>query len=488
MNTAKRYVVEMLRKKDFTQTFMIDAMKGQEYSYEAFFRKCLRMAGILNDIGSDQQIVAVMENSFQLASLYFAMIFTQRHITVIDPQKGKDEADKIIAQIESPYVIKNEEWMLADESEVEEEPDREETKEKVIQEIEKRDFHSLFLITFTSGTSGNTKGVKHSLNNLILTAIALHNKVRTASDSRLIHVMPMTYMAGILNSLFYPFIAGASVVITQRFSIMSARNFWKNVQTYEVNLFWLSPSMLMMIDQLDRGDVGERYCQNHNLTFLVGTAPLSNELRQKFNERYHVNVYASYGLSETLFVSVENDATLGRSDRNSVGELLEGVAYRITQSGELYLNVPWMYSGYTNENTNEYFEGEYYKSGDLVRIDNDCLYITGRSKDLIIKGGMNISPVMIENVVGQNAGIQENVVMGVRDKSGEEKVCCVYTEAAEGMNTHTLESELRKAVLDKLGINYSIDYLWKVEKIPRNINGKIDKNELRRQWEESNDG
>lgn len=488
MDIAKRYMIDMLRKKDFDQIFMIDALNGQAYSYEAFFRRCLRMADMLNDIGNEQQIVAVMENSFQLASLYFAMMFTERHITVIDPQKGKDETDKIIAQLESPYVAGNKEWMPDDELDVEKQPDRDGIRERVIQGIERRNFDSLFLITFTSGTSGNTKGVKHSLNNLILTAIALHNKVGTASDSRLLHVMPMTYMAGILNSLFYPFIAGASVVITHRFSIMSARNFWKTVQDYEVNLFWLSPSMLMMIDQLDRGDIGEKYCQRHDLTFLVGTAPLSNELRQKFNKRYQVSVYASYGLSETLFVSVENDASLSRSDVNCVGELLEGVVCKITQSGELYIKVPWMYLGYTNENTNDYFEGEFYKSGDLVRIDRDCLYITGRSKDLIIKGGMNISPALIENVVGQDGRIQENVVIGVHDHSGEEKVCCVYKEDAEGKDILTLESEIKKSVLEKLGKNYAIDYLWRVGNIPRNINGKIDKNELRRQWEVNNNG
>ena len=64
--------------------------------------------------------------------------------------------------------------------------------------------------------------------------------------------MPMTYMAGILNSLIYPFLIGARIIITRRFSIISARNFWNIVIKYKADLFWLSPAMLMMIDQIDR--------------------------------------------------------------------------------------------------------------------------------------------------------------------------------------------------------------------------------------------
>ncbi len=488
MNAAKRYVIEMLRARDFTQIFMIDAIKGREYSYDMFFEKCLKIADMFSDISNDRQIVAVMENSFELVLLYFAMIFTDKHITVIDPQKGKEEITKIITEIESPYVISHDSKGFLDILDSENELHIEDIKEKTIQGIAERDFDSLFLVTFTSGTSGNTKGVKHSLSNLLMTAIALHDKVDISPDSRLLHLMPMTYMAGILNSLFYPFIVGASVVITERFSIMSARKFWKTVQTYEVNLFWLSPSMLMMIDQLDRGNIGEEYCKTHKLTFLIGTAPLTNEMRRKFNDRYHVCVYASYGLSETLFISVENEATLSRSGINCVGELLEGVECMIADSGELYLDVPWMYLGYTNENTDEYFDGRFYKSGDLVKIENDCLYITGRNKDLIIKGGMNISPALIENIVNRDHRIQESVVIGVHDRCGEEKVCCAYTRRVEDTDMAVFESELKKTVLEELGKNYSIDYLWEMKEIPRNINGKVDKNELRRQWEANNNG
>lgn len=174
-------------------------------------------------------------------------------------------------------------------------------------------------------------------------------------------------------------------------------------------------------------------------------------MRTKFNSRYGVKVFASYGLSETLFVSVETKESLEKSDKNSVGEFLPGVEYYKTEFEELLINVPWMYRGYTNENTKEYFEENYYKSGDLAEIKDGCLYITGRSKDLIIKGGMNISPVLIENCIYKEQRILENVVIGVKDCSGEEKVCCVYTLSDEVENQTALESKLKKLVLNELG-------------------------------------
>jgi len=100
---------------------------------------------------------------------------------------------------------------------------------------------------------------------------------------------------------------------------------------------------------------------------------------------------------------------------------------------------------------------------------------------------MNISPVLIENVVYKEQRILENVVIGVKDYNGEEKVCCVYTLKDEIDDPAALETSIKKLVVSELGRNYSLDYTWKIDVIPRNINGKIDKNRLKQIWETRND-
>lgn len=427
-------VVERISNLNFKELFIYDDISEVNYTYNEFFAQALDVASYIeNSVPSDSMIV-VMENSYELALLYFSVMLTNKRMLVIDPQKGQEEILSIINDIEDTVLFIDErlnmEFFIKHNilnfpknrfayNEIKD------IKKEIIHKLQMRSSSKAYLVTFTSGTSGITKGVEHTLDNLFFTALALDDKVHK-NYGTFLHVMPMTYMAGILNSLIYPFLAGVRIVITKRFSIISARCFWNTVIKYNVDLFWLSPSMLMMINQMDRKNDGENYCKNKELVFLIGTAPLTNELRKTFNNRYGVTVFASYGLSETLFISVETIESLRRSKENSVGELLPGVEYIINNDGEMYLKVPWMFLGYTNENTSEYFDGEYYKSGDLALLDDGCLYITGRSKDLIIKGGMNISPALIEYVVLKNKDILECVVIGVKDSTGEEKVCCTY--------------------------------------------------------------
>lgn len=486
--------IQRIEALDFFQTFIIDDISGKSLSYNEFFTQGLFLASFINDVIAGNTVIAIKENSIELALLYFAVMLTDKKIMVIDPQKGMDEICSILSNVEQTGLFTESNIKFKDDinQNLIEIPSMEnlsysisDVQKVVINKLQTRALNAPYLVTFTSGTSGISKGVEHTLDNLFRTAMALDEKVGKEGGTFL-HVMPMTYMAGILNSLFYPFLIGARIVIAKRFSIISARKFWNITSKYNADLFWLSPSMLMMIDQLDRTHIGEEYCKNKELTFLIGTAPLTNEMRTKFNGRYGVEVYASYGLSETLFISVENDVSMARSQKNSVGELLSGVEYMFSQSGEIYINVPWMFLGYTNENTERYFEGSYYKTGDLAEVKKGCLYITGRSKDLIIRGGMNISPVLIENAVYKDERIAENVVFGVKDRSGEEKVCCAYIVSGELDNQQALESNIKKLVINNLGKNYMLDYIWKIEEIPRNINGKIDKKLLKQIWENNN--
>lgn len=484
-------VIERIEKLNFSELFMIDDILGKQFTYREFFSRALSLAAYLNRVTAGDTVIAVKENSFDLALLYFAVMFTDKRIVVIDPQKGADEIYTILSGIATAGLLVDSNISLKGEirhhliempSDDYDSDISEDVKNNVIAGLWARKGSTPYLVTFTSGTSSVSKGVTHTLDNLFLTAAALNEKVKKEGGTFL-HVMPMTYMAGVLNSLFYPFLTGSRIVITKRFSIIWARKFWDIVIKYGVDLFWLSPSMLMMINQMDRTHQGEEYCRSRNLTFLIGTAPLVNEVRTKFNGRYGVRVYASYGLSETLFVSVENDESLEKSEMNSVGELLSGVEYMFSESGEIFIDVPWMYLGYTNEETDKYFAGKYYRTGDLAEMRDGCLYITGRSKDLIIKGGMNISPALIEEVVYKENGIAENVVIGVKDNKGEEKVCCVYTVIDGAENQEAVEKNIRKSVVNSLGKNYILDYLWKVDDIPRNINGKIDKKMLKQMWE-----
>ena len=145
---------------------------------------------------------------------------------------------------------------------------------------------------------------------------------------------------------------------------------------------------------------------------------------------------------------------------------------KLSDDGEIMIDVPWMFKGYTNDDTDAYFLGSYYLTGDMGQSEEGILSITGRIKDLIIKGGMNISPKQIEDCILKYCGVDECAVSGVTIDD-EERVVCWYVcsdEKDEGAMNRIIEKELGK--------HCCADRFERVSSIPKNINGKPDKKKL----------
>lgn len=476
---TKKKTLEKIREIDFNKIFVIDENMHLEYTYGEFFSGCIALANSLNEC-SQKNIFVVMDNSVELAALYFAVVLANKRIIVADPEKGVDEIQELLREQKNVFSIikKNGIEVNSDFTDIFQRRYEKNIKEKFIKALEDYDFSCGYLTTFTSGTSGKTKGVINSLNNLFETTFSFAEKVHNLNGGTFLHLMPMTYMAGILNSIFMPFILEYRIVIGSRFSVRLAMSFWKIVEKYEVNFLWMSPMMLTMVDKVDRGDKYEKYCRNHIISYFIGTAPLSNDVRKKFEERYGVKLQASYGLSETLFISVETMESILKKKVDNVGELISNVDYIVNEDGELQIKVPWMFNGYTNVDTSEYFNGDYYMTGDLAEIKDGILSIVGRKKDLIIRGGMNISPKLIEEYIAEMNVFLEFCIYGKKNDYGEEEVCCAYV-LSEKQNHKDVEKAVSRNIIKKLGNNYLINSFNKVDNLPRNINGKIDKNALR---------
>lgn len=490
----KRYIIDKLAQSNFDDVFVKDALNGKEYTYNTFFGRCFTLASLIKDKAyGKNHLVLLMDNSIELMSCYFTSIILGRIATAIDPLKGEDEIMSIIDEIEDSFIIVDKvggskiakaDFVFSSSDFDKLPPMSDDVKQQITNIFEGIDFTKDYLLTFTSGTSGKTKGVRHSLNNLFSTAVAFNKEFGVDCENTFAHVMPMTYMAGILNSIFQPFVAGSSIVVLGRFSPMKAFTFWQDVEKYKVNTFWLSPSMLTILLKVAKHEVGQKYCKEHKTLFFIGTAPLHQSTRVEFEAKYPVKLYASYGLSETLFLSTETPETLALGGGN-VGKLLDGVNYRFDNDGEFLVDVPWMYLGYTNEPTENYFEDTSYKTGDLAKIENNILSIVGRKKDLIIKGGMNLSPALIEKVVSEIEGIDECAAFGALNSQKEESVILAYC-LQNGYEGLKIEEIIHKSVLGVLGKNYMIDKFYNVSSIPKNINGKIDKNVLKSKWLKEN--
>ena len=341
------------------------------------------------------------------------------------------------------------------------------------------------LIVYTSGTTGIPKGVVLSYGATIGNIGAMLDMHRVGEDYKFYTILPLSYLGGFYNQVLLPFVANASIALEKTFDTKIIMTFWDTVIRHKINTLWLVPSIISMLLQADRKRAGEEYCKHGGIKHVfAGTAPLPEALREKFSTRYGVPVYENYGLSELLWVST-NAPTL--PDIKGVGKCLRGVEVFSVDTegnrlgrgveGEIAVATPYSLHSYykMEEEYKERFKGGVFYTGDIGLVDEDgYVQITDRKKDIIIKGGVNISPKEIEEVILKYPGIVDCAVIGVANQLyGEKIVACV--SAGDGINENDVKTHC-SSYLASFKIPQSVVI---IDSFPRSTAGKIQKNKLR---------
>ena len=338
-------------------------------------------------------------------------------------------------------------------------------------------------VFFTSGTTGRPKGVCHTLDALVGNVVAFNRCLDLDDGTRLYHVLPMAYMAGFLNSLLSPWLTGGVVLLGPRFRPADALHFWQRPLAWNANAIWLTPTLAAMLARVSR-DAAVAHQVGASLRHVFcGTAPLPEATRAAFRTTFGCALQESYGMSEVLLVAAQTRAEA--ESRTGVGRLLPGVtaSFRAApemNAEELVIHTLWALTGYLLEQGegSPLLEDGGMPSGDLAEVVDASLNITGRLKDLIIRGGLNVSPVAVEDVLLREPGVLEAAVVGLQhDFWGETIVACLVAEA--GADRAALQTALQARCARELGEGMRPDrYVW-LESLPRASTGKIRKYLLR---------
>ena len=337
-------------------------------------------------------------------------------------------------------------------------------------------------ITHTSGTTSAPKGVVHSAQTLLGNALAFEDRVHAGPDARYLDLFQMSYMAGFLNSLLCPLVSGGSVVIAPAFGPMSALTFWSEVRAQSVTHMWLSPTMLRMVQSLDRDPDNAEFARTHIKGVYACTAPLALEDKLAFESRYGVPIRQSYGTSEQLILTL-NDVD---GPAMGVGRPLGGVDIEIRgdgdlplpmgSEGELYLRTQYEQLGYFGPGYSPVGKERFamwIETGDVGIVAADgAVSITGRKKDLIIKGGANISPEAVESVALSEDSVVECAAVGIPDATyGEVVGLAVLLQ--DGATLTESKLALAERFRDGLSANQQPTYLMQFNELPRTSNGKV---------------
>ncbi|WP_319456448.1 MULTISPECIES: class I adenylate-forming enzyme family protein [unclassified Mycobacterium] len=341
---------------------------------------------------------------------------------------------------------------------------------------------TLALLIFTSGTTGVPKGVMLDHANLDAMAEMGRQALAIGPTDRCLLILPLFHVNGIVVSVLMPLLAGASVGIAERFD---PHTFFDTVERHRPTFFSAVPTIYTLLAALPddvRPDMS-------SVRFgICGAAPASAELLGRFEARYGFPLIEGYGLSEATCASTINPVT-GERRAGTVGIAFPGQQIRIVDAGgtevptgtdgEVLIAGPNVMRGYLGrpDETARVIVDGWLHTGDVGHLDTDgYLTLVGRSKDMIIRGGENIYPKEIEDVLTGDPTVLEAAVIGVPDdKWGE--VVAAYVAPRDG---RTVNPEALHALCARTLAGYkrptSITVL---DGIPKNAVGKTDKAPLR---------
>jgi long-chain acyl-CoA synthetase len=506
--TIRESILNIVARHD-QQVFLVDANSGREITYGEFHRQACALAAELRVRGLQKgdRVGVMLPNCCELAVLYFACLYLGAVIVPINPSLSRSEVQFILGSCKPALVVTS----LSNEKVVREfhanvfglQTAQDEGKNSDLTNLqipagvaptdfiplETADAEDLLVIMYTSGTSAKPKGLAHKVGRMFRNATVFSQAQKIDHDSRFYLTLSMAYMGGFYNLLLLPFLCGASVVVDHVFDARSSLRFWEKAKDKRVNCLWMAPTVLSILLRMDRGHTGEDFCRNSVRHVFVGFAPLPLKVKDEFESRYGVRLVENYGLSETLFVTArsQND----RFTNGYVGEPLPGIKVRIINDsgeqlspgvdGEIQIRTPDLMAGYLDLEGHllDSDPASWFATGDVGHLDAESsLSITGRKKDVIIRGGVNISPAAIEEVLMHVAGVAEVAVVSIpHELYGEDIVAVLKLEAGVDVDS-ALESVAAQAKLNLAQHQQPARYVA-IDELPRTANGKVQKARIR---------
>lgn len=340
-------------------------------------------------------------------------------------------------------------------------------------------------IVFTSGATGEPKGVLHTSNTIVAPQLALARSLRLSSDSVLHVASTIAHQTAFLGGVRLPLQLGASVVYQ---GVWNPEQFIELIERHRIHVS--NGNATFLLDMLRASNLTRHDISSFRI-FRCGGGPIPKAVVREAREKLPgVAILRGWGQSENAVVTLTR---LGDPEPKLVetdGRAQPGMEVRVVdednatmpagREGRLQCRGPFLFVGYAGREdlTRESFLGEWFDTGDLAVMDGDgYIRITGRVKDIIIRGGENIPVKYVEDVLYEDERIQDAAIVAIPDARLGEKACAfVICRAGRSLTMPEMREFLaRKGVATQ----YWPERLEVVAELPRTANGKVRKAELR---------
>lgn len=329
------------------------------------------------------------------------------------------------------------------------------------------------LVLFSSGTTGQPKAIPLTFSNIRSNIKAFNERLNINSSNIFLCASPIWHAHGLYNSFLTAFFLKSEVIYSGQLSIMNVYILFKSILDKNNIVFHITPSMVPILLAISKKIPKSQLPKFHKI--ICGTSFIDINSKKDLESTFNIELIQQYGMTETLFISVNEKFALQKS--TSVGKPLDNVNLEIwndkvlknNEEGAIRLKSTSWFGNYLDEKINS--TEDYFYTGDLGFIDDDgCLFITGRIKDLIKKGGFSISAVEITNNLLNIPNIEDAYTLSnIDSKLGEE----IYSFYVSDIDIP------KQLILSELGKNIPNNLLpkefYRVSEILKTDTGKVSK-------------
>ncbi|KAF7858617.1 hypothetical protein EAF04_009217 [Stromatinia cepivora] len=348
-------------------------------------------------------------------------------------------------------------------------------KGKGNQKIEQAQPDDVALVLHTSGTTGRPKAVPLTHRNLTRTMKNIQATYKLTPEDRTMLVMPLFHVHGLLAGFLAPLMSGGSVIVPLKFS---ASEFWSDFITHKANWYTAVPTIHQILLK------NPPPITKPNIRFIRScSSPLSPTTFHALEETYNAPVLEAYAMTEASHQMTSNPLPPGKRQPGSVG-IGQGVEVRILDDegkevslgseGEISIRGENVTKGYLNNekaNKESFTQEGFFRTGDQGKMDKDgYVFITGRIKELINKGGEKISPIELDNILARHPAVSEAVSFAIPDEMyGQDVGAAIVLKSDQKLNA----SELKKWVADKVAKFKVPKQVYFTDIMPKTATGKI---------------
>lgn len=498
MRTIRHYIDKRAREQS-QKVYMIAPEPHLELTYGRLREDCVSIGRHLLKMGlrKGDKVSFMMHNGYQTCKLFLGAMYSGFVVAPLNLQAQPSQLEYVVRHSDTKvvFVVEEERDRLAAalkavgrpievipvNTDAETSFPEEDLSEQVLPHVDEED---PALLLYTSGTTGTPKGVILSHRNMVAGGEYTTLAHELTADDRALCSLPLYHINGEVVTAVTPLVSGGSVVMPHRFSVS---NFWEFISDYRCTWFSVVPTIISYLSSATETE-GKGYYLEQVRFGRSASSALPPSLHRAFEEKFKISIVETMGLTETAAPVFSNPMDPAKRKYGSPGRAVGNRAKIVDKGGN---EVPRGTAGEIMIMGDNVMK-EYYKSpeataeakepdgwlhtGDLGFMDEDgFVFVTGRLKELIIKGGENIAPREIDEALYRHPAVLDAAAVGIPDdRYGEEILACVCLKPGK----YCTEDDLLTHCVIHLGKYKTPKKIVFMDDLPKGPSGKIQRLKL----------